>query len=80
MLLERWVAVNARSYNGMSPLHWAANEERIEVVRLLLDHDADVHALDKFGDTPSQFVSRNQHPEIVELLSGHRYRANSVKM
>ena len=77
MLLERGAVVNARCRDGMTPLHWAAQEGRTEFVRLLLEHGADVNAHDEYDDTPSRFGSRYEHPEIVELLS--EYRAKTAK-
>lgn len=35
-----------------TPLHFAAEEGHMNVVKLLIDHIADVNMKDKFGDTP----------------------------
>jgi hypothetical protein len=48
-----------------------------EVVRLLLEHGADTHVRDESGKTPSEWVSREGHHEVVELLSD--CDASSVK-
>jgi ankyrin repeat protein len=46
-------------------------------VRLLLEHGADVNALNKSGETVSEMGSRHGYHEIVKLLSD--YGAESVK-
>jgi Ankyrin repeats (many copies)/Ankyrin repeats (3 copies) len=73
MLLERGAVINARCQDDMTPLHWAADQGRTEFVQFLLEHGADA----TYGNTPSQVMSLNEHPEIVELLS--EYCAKSVK-
>ena len=41
--------------NGGYPLHWAAREDKIEIVRLYLAQGADINARDRGGWTPPQF-------------------------
>lgn len=45
------VDVNAVNVHGQTPLHNAAQENWVENVAYLLDHDADVHARDKQSNT-----------------------------
>ena len=74
LLLKSGARINVRdNICGWTPLHWAVKATNIQVVRLLLEHGADVNALDPTGRTPSQ-ITRQQ--EIVELLS--EYSAQSV--
>jgi ankyrin repeat protein len=78
MLLEREAVINAQGQGDMTLLHWAVQRGgRTEVVRLLLEHGADVNARDEYGNTPSQLGSRHGYPEIVELL--FEYRPKSIK-
>jgi ankyrin repeat protein len=78
MLLERGARVNAHDNRlGRTPLHWAVGKRNIQGVRLLLEHGADVNALDKLGRTPSQLGSELNADEIVELLS--KYGSGSIK-
>jgi ankyrin repeat protein len=44
--------INAQSKNGLTPLHNAAVYGHDEIVRLLIEHNADVNAKTKTGNTP----------------------------
>ena len=46
-------------------LVWASSNGHLEIVRLLLEHGADVHARD---DEVLIWASRNGHLEVVRLL------------
>ncbi|KAI9432179.1 ankyrin repeat-containing domain protein [Lactarius indigo] len=69
MLLEHNAKVNARDWGGRVPLHDAANNGRLEVVRLLLKHGGNVNARGNNGSTPLDEAEMWGHTEIVELLS-----------
>ncbi len=72
MLLERGAEVEVgHKDHGATPLFMAADRGRTEVVRLLLEAKADVHAAaDASGtvDTPLSRAKRFGHAEIIELL------------
>lgn len=52
-LVERGAAVNAAdSEQQWTALHFAARDGKSEIVRSLLDHGAQVDAVDRFGNTP----------------------------
>jgi ankyrin repeat protein len=54
---------------GSTPLHQAVRFRHTEVVRVLLEHGADVNAVDGDGRTPWQLASRaRKHAEMRELL------------
>ncbi|HEY2806081.1 MAG TPA: ankyrin repeat domain-containing protein [Gemmatimonadales bacterium] len=58
-------AVHFRGGDGQTPLHVAAN---VEIARFLLDHGADIDALDvDHESTPAQYLIKD-HPEVVEFL------------
>jgi ankyrin repeat protein len=70
---ERGADVNARDYEGFTPLHHAASRGDVELIRYLVDHGADVMALSRKGQTTADMangpVQRVQpFPEAVELL------------
>ena len=51
-----------------TPLHYAAGYNKPEVVELLLDKGADVHARSTLGIMPLHFATRYNTPEVVALL------------
>jgi ankyrin repeat protein len=62
--------VNAKSGFHGTPLRAASYKGHIDVVRVLLDHGANVNTLDK-KKTPISSACRGGHPEIMRLLLEH---------
>ena len=60
--------VNARGGHHGTPLHAALAKGNFDMARLLLDHHADVTALDYEPLIPIHWESRRGHRDIVELL------------
>jgi ankyrin repeat protein len=48
LLLERGADINVQNRIGLAPFHWASINGALEVVRLLLEHGADVE--EKYND------------------------------
>lgn len=48
-------------FDGDRPLHWASHDGKDDVVRLLLEHGADVNARDAIGMTPLAWAARVEH-------------------
>ena len=74
MLLKRGAEVNYQSKNGSTPLLRAAEDldgGNSDVVRLLLDHGADVHVRSHWGRTASEEAFDRGRHDIVRLLSQH---------
>ncbi|RDD34218.1 ankyrin repeat protein [Wolbachia endosymbiont of Cylisticus convexus] len=57
---------------GNTPLHTAAWEGNLEVVKLLLKHGADVHAENFERKTPLHFAAWEGGLKVVKLLLKHR--------
>jgi len=61
LLLEAKADPDVRESNaGMTPLHWAAAKANVELVKLLLDHGADVSIRNDEGRTALEIVEINQ--------------------
>lgn len=54
--------------NKEKVLNWASENGYIEIVKLLLNEGADVHA---DNDTALRWASENGHSEVVKVLEGH---------
>eukprot|EP00298_Acanthocystis_sp_HF-20_P001066 c11455_g1_i1.p1 GENE.c11455_g1_i1~~c11455_g1_i1.p1 ORF type:complete len:575 (-),score=157.01 c11455_g1_i1:14-1738(-) len=58
---------NSQSGNWTS-LHFAANNNHLEIVKVLIARGADVHARHQYGSTPLVFAANNGHLEVVQEL------------
>jgi ankyrin repeat protein len=70
LMIEDKADVNARGYDGQTPLHEAARAGSVAMVRLLLDHGADATLKNNDGHTSLQQAEQAQHQQVVELLKG----------
>jgi Ankyrin repeats (3 copies)/Ankyrin repeats (many copies) len=67
-------AIHARDSDKSTPLHWASiglNVKGGPVVRLLLEHGADINAQTNIGRTPLHWASKWGVLEVVRLLLEH---------
>jgi glutamate dehydrogenase len=70
-LLAAGVDINKGDYDRRTPLHLAASEGHIDVVKFLVEeHNANVNVVDRFGNTPLQDAIRGGQDEIVKYLEG----------
>ncbi|KAA0194700.1 Poly [ADP-ribose] polymerase [Fasciolopsis buskii] len=70
--------INCRDIDGRhsTPLHFAAGYNRLAVVELLLQYNADVHAKDKGGLVPLHNACSYGHTRVAELLIQHGANVN----
>ena len=64
-------AVHAKDGYGMTPLHWALENEHkfdIEIIRLLLEKGADINPKDNSGRTPLYLAVKNNNEYSVEIV------------
>lgn len=52
----------------MTPLHWAVENQNLEVIETLLQAGADPNALSKFDKSPVSMAKDLDRSDIVELL------------
>ena len=78
MLLQNGAFVDANcsthSFCHKTPLHSASNWGYPETVQILLNHGADVNAIDENLETPLHFAARRGHEKVVEILLKHGAR------
>jgi ankyrin repeat protein len=68
-LLDAGAAIDVRDWLGVTPLHEASSENRIDVVRVLLEHGATLEIpAEKSGTTPLAVASAIGYKDVVELL------------
>jgi len=70
LLLALGADPNARAKEGhaVTPLQHAAWAGHVEVARVLLDHGADVNAVDECGKTALHWAAECGHTDVVKLL------------
>lgn len=71
-LLDKGVSANAKSDYGQTPLFFACDRGNLEMVRLLIDHGADVNVEDTFYHaSPLSWAAQKDRVEVVKLLLDH---------
>ena len=68
LLLEYGADPTARMVGGWTPAHCAAETGRLNVLKVLVDHQAPVIIADNSGDTPKRVAQIYGHTACVELL------------
>jgi ankyrin repeat protein len=67
LLIEAGINMDQHGDLGRTPLHEAASRGHRDMVLLLIESGADVHARTE-GDTPFELARRSGHTEISDLL------------
>lgn len=62
------VDLNESDYDGRTPLHLAAAENQVEVVKYLLENGANKTAKDRWGATPIKDAKKTKNTDLVSLL------------
>ena len=72
--------VNVADCDGDYPLHMACSRSNIETVQLLMDHGADINAVNKYGQTPLHTAAGGDDdcPDLCKLLVKHGTKINAV--
>ena len=56
-------------YFGLSPIHMASMRGLLDIVTVLKNHGANVHALDRYDHTPFDVALLNNHRHVCDWLS-----------
>ncbi len=78
-MLDKGADVNAKDYNGFTPLHLTASMGHTETARLLIERGADINAKDKHGYAPLHWAVENGDIETTKYLIEHGADINANK-
>ena len=67
-LLTAGAKVDQMTKASETPLYWAAAENAVDCVTVLLAHGADPTVANKKGETPLRIAQLNEHSAVVALL------------
>jgi ankyrin repeat protein len=71
-LLNSGIDVNVKNFGEWTPLHIACINDRVKVVKLLLNHpDIDINAKNRYEQTPLHIACRDGYVEVVKVLLNH---------
>ena len=62
------VDVNLKNNEGNTPLHWAAGQGELEIVKILISNGADINAKGKSNWTPLRWAEAMGNTDIAEIL------------
>lgn len=69
--IKQGVSPNYADYDKRTPLHLAAAEGHLEVVKMLLRNEASVNVEDRWGSKPYDEAVKNKFPEVASILREH---------
>ena len=69
-LLAKGSYMNAKNFDGKTPLHYAAEHGHLDVVQELVAKGAEVNAKNFDGKTPLDLAASEGHEDVVQALKG----------
>lgn len=80
-LLDHGAQINVVTrFERATPLHWAAEQGKAEIVALLLDRGADPEAGNLAGSTALHIAAKLGHEPVVRLLLERKLDANAANL
>ena len=67
-LIKQHVGINAPQPDGMTPLHWAAYHDDLDIAQLLIRSGADAKTMNRYGVTPLSLACTNGNAALVDVL------------
>jgi ankyrin repeat protein len=77
LLLERGASMDMRCNAGL-PIHYASRAGRADVIRLFLQHNADVNAINNKNYTPLHWASEMGYADVAQILLEYGADINAV--
>ncbi|KAF5834183.1 ankyrin repeat-containing domain protein [Dunaliella salina] len=74
LIAEAGAPIDQATLNGETPLHFAANQNQMDVLKLLLLNEADIFAGTAYGQPALTKAAENGHCEVIEHLTSRGAR------
>jgi ankyrin repeat protein len=68
MLIEEGARVNLSDPNGTTALHYAVQFKSVDLIKLLIDNDADITIKDNKDLSPWDYALLNSDENILKIL------------
>ncbi|KAF6026242.1 hypothetical protein EB796_015448 [Bugula neritina] len=81
LVLPTYIAdlnIHCWRYNKQTPLHQAALDGRLDLIKLLIEHSADYKVKDNDGLLPLDFARKQGHQSCAKLLIDAQNEAEGV--
>ena len=79
-LLTKGAHINGRDKFGGTAFHLAAQKERVEVMQMLLKHNASVNIRNRNNQTPVDIVCKGDNQKAKDILNNHLYKLQQSKL
>ncbi|WP_265021508.1 ankyrin repeat domain-containing protein [Wolbachia endosymbiont (group A) of Icerya purchasi] len=76
-ILENGEDIDAQDKDGVTPLHWAVEDNNKELAKLLIKHGADVDARNRDKHTPLHYAAVHGYVEIAKYLIDNGANVNA---
>ena len=67
--LKKRAPINHGNWDGITPLHWAAERGSLKLCQLIMAHIDEQNPMDNFGRTPEDLASENGHTAVAKLFA-----------
>ena len=67
--LKKRAPINHRNWDGITPLHWAAERGSLKLCQLIMAHIDEQNPMDNFGRTPEDLASGSGHTAVVKWFA-----------
>lgn len=74
---DRGLMINFKNKEGLTPLHLACQQGQVAVVKMLMDHGAQVDPATHEQKTPLHYACENNNKTIARILLSHKANINA---
>ena len=80
LLYYKKINLNTTTDEKLTPLHFSAKYDKIDMTNYLIDNQADIYARDSEGLTPLEYCVLGDNVELMNILVEHHYDLKLVSL